>query len=135
MTVKRERIVPEPILALQVRVEQWRKNRSKQHRMPPNLWEAAATLAKQYGVHLVSSYLSLGYASLKKKAAGDWGPVKSQSVVAGFVDLKSSSVIGPSLVSSNNIELHRPDGHRVVIRNADSEGVFQVANAFFGQSR
>lgn len=134
MIAKSRRVVPESVKALQVRVEQWRGSKGPKHRMPKVLWEEAAKLAGQYGVNLVSKYLALGYMSLKQKTHGNWGPVKNGHLVSpGFVDITASSISRSSLLSSNDIELHRPDGHRVVIRNADSVCVSQVARAFFGQ--
>ena len=76
MSSKIPKVVPEPIEALRVQIEKWRRNKGKKHRMPRKLWEAAALLANQYGVSLVAESLALGYASLKQKAHGDWGDKK-----------------------------------------------------------
>ena len=136
MTQKIRRVVPAPVKSLQVRVEQWRGSKGKEHRMPKVLWEEAAKLAGQYGVNLVSKFLALGYVSLKQKTQGNWGPVKKgQSVETNFVDITTSSISRSSLFSSNEMELHRPDGHRVLIRNADRDCVLQVTGAFFGRMK
>ena len=135
MTSKNLKAFPKPVGALQVRIQEWRSGEVSKHRMPQELWEEAVRLAKRYGVNVVSRSLALGYVSLKQKVQGNWGPVKRKSPVPGFVDITASSVASRSVISSNEIELHRPDGHWVVIRNADAACVSRVASAFFGEAR
>ncbi len=136
MSSRIQKVVPKPVAALGVRIEEWRRNKGNQHRMPRELWKAAAQLAKRYGVGLVAESLSLGYTSLKRKAHGDWGSAKKESTKGGFVDITPPTIAATSMMSSTNeIELRRPDGNWVVIRNADSDCVTQVAGMFFEQGR
>ncbi len=136
MSSKIQKAAPEPVAALGARIEEWRRNKGKQHRMPKKLWEAAARLAKQYGVSLVAESLSLGYTSLKRKAHGNWGPTKKRATKEGFVDITPTPISATSIMpSTNEIELHRPGGHWVIIRNADSACVSKVARMFFDQGR
>jgi len=126
------KVVPPPVKELRDRVDDWRQSKGKKHRMPKELWKAAVVLAKSYGVHFVASNLSLGYSSLKQKAGGNWGPVKSNPVRASFVEIAPSSNLLPLKITLNEIELRRPDGHLVLIRNADTDCVSQIAKAFWG---
>ena len=136
MTTKIQKAIPEPVAALGVRIEEWRRDKGKGHKMPMKLWEGAVRLAKRHGVSLVASSLALSYTSLKQKAHGNWGPVKKKSTALGFVDITTPAISATSMMSSlNEIELHRPDGHKVVIRNTDSACVSEVARAFFNQGR
>ncbi len=52
---------------LRGRIEQWRLTRSRQGRMPEELWRAAASAARSDGVSPVASQLGLGYAALKAR--------------------------------------------------------------------
>ena len=97
MTSKQKRVVPEPVQALGVRINDWRRNRNGQRQMPRELWEAAVKLAKHYGVSFVSGNLSLGYLGLKQKVHGNWGPVKTKTGSSGFVEIASPSISMPSL--------------------------------------
>ena len=135
MASKKQKLIPKPVSALRVKIEEWRGGKGQKRRMPKELWESAARLAQRYGVSLVAENLCLGYSSLKQKAHGNWGPVKKKSNTVGFVDITPSSNSAPPRISLNDIELHRPDDHWVVIRNADSTCVSKVAGMFFEQGR
>lgn len=134
MKSKKNRDVPEPIRALRLRLETWRRNRNGQRRIPEEFWTAAVELARQHGVSFVSGNLALDYIRLKQKVNGNWGPVKKkQTVKANFVEIAPPPISLPSLVSPNEIELSRSDGHRIIIRNADGECVRGLAEAFFSK--
>jgi len=135
MASKKQKAIPESVAALRVQIDEWRGSKGPKHRMPRKLWEAAARLAKRYGVSLVAESLALGYTSLKQKAHGNWGPVKKETNAGVFVDITPPPISAPSMISLNDIELHRPDGHCVVIRNADSNCVSKVVGIFFEQGR
>jgi len=135
MASKRKKVIPQPVSELRVQIDEWRGSKDKKHRMPKKLWEESARLAKRYGVSLVAEGLALGYTSLKQKAHGNWDPVKKKSDSGVFVDATPPPISTSSMMSFNEIELHRPDGHWVVIRNADSNCVSKVAGMFFEQGR
>ena len=133
MTTKIKRVVPQAVQELRVRIDQWRSSKGKRHKMPKVLWEEAAKVAKKYGVHFVAASLALGYMSLKQKVHGDWGPVKSKTYSpADFLEITPTPISKTSTVFSNDVELHRPDGNWVVIKNADSVCVRQVVETFLG---
>jgi len=51
---------------LRGRIQQWRLTRSRQGRMPEELWRAAASAVRSYGVSPVASELGLGYGGSEK---------------------------------------------------------------------
>jgi hypothetical protein len=51
---------------LRLRFELWRRNHPGRHRLPQELWSAAANLAQRYGVCRTAKALRLEYYSLKK---------------------------------------------------------------------
>lgn len=59
-------LAPE-LLATQRRLDQWRKQRRGGETIPPELWDAAAELARRYGVTKVASLLRLGHRDLKER--------------------------------------------------------------------
>jgi len=55
---------------LQQRLEGWRKKRRPRSRIPEGLWNAAAELARSYGVNKVARALHLDYYNLKERRDG-----------------------------------------------------------------
>lgn len=55
---------------LRQRLEAWRKNRQPRSRIPERLWNAAAELARTYGVNKVARALHLDYYNLKERRDG-----------------------------------------------------------------
>lgn len=55
---------------LRQQVEEWRKHRAVNERMPEELWEAATELAKVYGVSPVQRILRIDYRGLERRALG-----------------------------------------------------------------
>lgn len=52
------------------RLEAWRKSRKPRSRIPERLWDAAAELARSYGVHKVARALHLDYYNLRDRRDG-----------------------------------------------------------------
>jgi hypothetical protein len=55
---------------LRQQVEEWRKHKAVNERMPERLWEAATELAKGYGVSPVQGILRIDYRGLQRRAFG-----------------------------------------------------------------
>ena len=51
------------------RIESWRSTRRKLSPMPAELWTAAVSLGREYGVSLTSRILGLSYGALKDRVA------------------------------------------------------------------
>ncbi|MBA3914267.1 MAG: hypothetical protein H0X25_10560 [Acidobacteriales bacterium] len=62
--------IPEPIAQLQRQLDQFRSTQSGRTKLPESLWQAAAKLARQYGVYSVAYPLRLDYMRLKKRLGG-----------------------------------------------------------------
>jgi hypothetical protein len=55
-----------PLEQIRDRFELWRRDHPGRHRLPQELWSAAANIARQYGVNRTARTLRLSYDSLKE---------------------------------------------------------------------
>ena len=55
-------------------MEEWRKHKAVNERMPERVWEAATELAKEYGVSPVQGILRIDYRGLERRAFGTEKP-------------------------------------------------------------
>ena len=62
--------IPEPIVQLQRRLDQFRSAQPRRTRLRESLWQAAVDLARQHGVYSVAHPLRLDYMGLKKRRGG-----------------------------------------------------------------
>lgn len=105
-------------------IDHWRSTRRKHSPMPTELWTAAVSLARVYGVSATSRALTLSYGSLKDRMVQSspkigrraTGPVR-------FVELDPGSLVGPSEPSGAVLELCAADGAKLVLRLRDPSGV------------
>ena len=92
----------------------WRAQRKKGERIPGELWEEAARLARRDGVGATSTALGLSYYDLRRRvegaAAGRGGPPPGPM----FVEMERAPQAPDSAVGT--IEVARPDGTRVIVR-------------------
>ena len=86
MSRKRAESIGEPIAQLQRELEEYRRLRPRRAKLPEAIWDAAAELAREHGVHAVAQALRLDYMGLKKRLGEVAGrqPGKSKPV---FVEL------------------------------------------------
>ena len=86
MNQKRTESIGEPIAQLQRELEEYRRLRPRRAKLPEAIWDAAAELAREHGVHAVAQALRLDYMGLKKRLGEVAGrqPGKSKPV---FVEL------------------------------------------------
>ena len=68
---RKSKPIPEPIEQLKRELDQFRSTQSGRTKLPESLWQAAAELARQHGVHSVAHPLRLDYMRLKKRLGGD----------------------------------------------------------------
>jgi hypothetical protein len=78
--------VPEAIVQLQVRLDQWRSAQQGRTKLPESFWLAAIDLAKEYGVFRTAHTLRLDYTRLKKRLADTVDP-RRKPPQAAFVEL------------------------------------------------
>ncbi len=85
--------VPDELLELSQRLEQWRKDQPPRTRLPESIWAAAADLARRHGLHRTTKVLRLDYTRLKRRIAVMASP--SGSAPATFVELLGPAAGGP----------------------------------------
>ena len=78
--------IPEPILALQRQLDQFRSTQPPRTKLPTSLWETAVQLARQHGVYAVAHPLRLDYMGLKKRIGGVPGTPRKATKPA-FIEL------------------------------------------------
>jgi len=86
MPRRRSDEVPEAIVQLQVRLDEWRSAQKGRTKLPESFWLAAVDLANQYGVFRTAHTLRLDYTRLKKRLATRWTHAGSRRQAA-FVEL------------------------------------------------
>jgi len=89
---------PGDLLELRRQLDSWRQSQSCRARLPDELWDLAASLARRHGVSLVARTLGLSFYKLRRRLAPA-GP-------AGFVELRT-------------VEAARPGGGECVVELCD----------------
>lgn len=79
-----QKVIPDELLELSQRLEQWRKEQPPRSRLPESFWAAAADMARRYGLHQATKLLRLDYTRLKKRMAVATPTV---SAAANFLEL------------------------------------------------
>lgn len=97
---------------LKARFDQWRARRSVGQRIPPLLWDGAASAAAEHGAYRVARELNLDYAVLKRRAAAAAG------------DAPASTLATPRFV-----ELLLPADPMTPARASQAQCVVEMANA------
>ena len=70
MNEKSGSAIPESIVQLQRRLDEFRSAQPHRTKLPETLWQAAVELARQHGVYSVAHPLRLDYTGLKKRLDG-----------------------------------------------------------------
>jgi len=104
--------IPEPIVQLQRRFDEFRSTQPHRTKLPETLWQAAVDLARQHGLHPVAHPLRLDYMGLKKRLEGVPGPQKKMAAPA-FVELIASH---PATISECVIEFESSIGSKMRIQ-------------------
>ena len=86
--------IPNELLELSQRLDQWRKDQPPRTRLPESIWAAAADMARRHGLHRTTSVLRLDYTRLKRKIAMTPQP-PSGTAPATFVELLGPVAGGP----------------------------------------
>jgi len=104
--------IPEPIVHLQRRLEEFRSARSHRTKLPETVWASAVELARQYGLYAVAHPLRLDYAQLKKRLGGV-AVSKQKATAPAFVELIASH---PEMISECVIEFESSIGSKMRIQ-------------------
>ena len=79
-------IVPDDLLELQQRLDQWRGSQPALSRIPEAFWVEAVEMARLHGLHPAAKVLRMDYMRLKKRLADGTSSVP-RSTAPGFLEL------------------------------------------------
>lgn len=108
---------PQELFKLARDLERWRASTQRGQRIPGHLWEAAARLARTYGVSRISAVLKLSYYDLKRRAQSERAVSTQRQAPPTFIELSApsgSAGAGPS--SPDLIEVVHACGARLMLR-------------------
>jgi hypothetical protein len=104
--------IPEPIVQLQRRLDEFRSTRPHRTKLPETLWQAAVELAREHGLYAVAHPLRLDYTGLKKRLDGVPATQK-KAAKPTFVELISAH---PATMSECVIEFESSIGSKMRIQ-------------------
>jgi len=125
---------PPELFKLARGLERWRASAQRGRRIPESLWEAAAGLARTYGVSPVSSALKLSYYDLQRRARGERAVGRPRQAPPTFIELAVPQG-GAALKSAGTIEVVHAGGARLLLRlpEAKAEDLLALVRAFLDQ--
>jgi hypothetical protein len=80
-------MIAEPIAQLQRELEEYRRLQPRRAKLPEPIWDAAAELAREHGVHAVAQALRLDYMGLKRRLGGEVASQRPDKSKPVFVEL------------------------------------------------
>jgi hypothetical protein len=110
--------IPEPIVQLQRRLDEFRSTRPHRTKLPETLWQAAMELAREHGLYSVAHPLRLDYTQLKKRLGGAVNAPR-KAVAPAFVELIATH---PAAVLECVIEFESSIGSKIRIQWKGSAG-------------
>jgi hypothetical protein len=84
-------VIPEDLLQLSQRFEEWRSAQPARSRLPESMWAAAAEMAQRHGLHCTTKALRLDYTRLKKRLPASALPGRTRSEPPDFLELLTAS--------------------------------------------
>lgn len=103
-------------------IARWRSVRRRCSPMPARLWNEAALLARDLGVHRIKCALGLNYESLKRRAGKiDAKRGTAGTKRAGFVELRGAQIL--ETASGPVVEVSAADDCRLTVRLAAGSAV------------
>ncbi len=89
--MSRERTtIPEDLVQLSQRFDEWRSAQPPRSRLPESMWAAAAEMAQRHGVHRTTKVLRLDYTRLKKRLPPTAGIARTRTPSPDFLELLTS---------------------------------------------
>jgi hypothetical protein len=85
--------IPDDLLQLSQRLEEWRSANPPRTRLPEPIWEAAVEMAQRHGLHCTTKALRMDYTRLKKRLAPAAQPPRPAP--PAFLELLASPTAGP----------------------------------------
>ena len=122
------------LLKLRRQLDSWRKTQPGRARVPEEVWELAAALARTHGVSGVSRTLGLSFYKLRRRVQAPSVP-SSAPGASGFIEL--APVAGPGVGGGVCvIELCDGSQSRMTIRlSGEGPALFGLAEAFWRRGR
>jgi len=87
MNRRERKAVAAPIVELQRELDEYRRSQPRRAKLPDWIWDAAAELAREHGVHAVAQALRLDYMGLKKRVGGGVASQRPANSKPVFVEL------------------------------------------------
>ena len=99
------------------RLAAWRAQRGRGQRIPEELWNAAAELARTHGLNRTAAALKLNYYGLQRRLHGGRARSIGSTATAPtrFVELPPLAASSPATFPGT-VELLRPCGARLILR-------------------
>jgi hypothetical protein len=120
--------VPARLLQLKRKFAEWRKSRQRGDRIPDRLWNSAARIAADYGVHPTAKALTLDYYSLKQR-------VDQQAAANAASDVTFVELPPPSFGQVNECVIELEDGAgasmRMHLKGVDLPDVLALGRSFW----
>lgn len=134
----RPKFSPTDLLVLKRQLAGWRRAQSGRARLPGEVWEAAAALARRQGASVVARTLGLSYPKLRQWMSR-LGPEPSaaSATAPGFVELKwSPSPDSSSSAAVGWAELRDVSGRVLRLHlGPDPQAWLALADSFWRQGR
>ena len=86
--------IPDDLLQLSQRLEEWRGANPPRTRLPESIWEAAVEMAQRHGLHCTTKALRMDCTRLKKRLPAGTQPPRSTP--PAFLELLASPTTGPA---------------------------------------
>lgn len=117
MLGKKTREIPQQLVHAIEKFKSWRQSRSSGSRIPKSMWQLAAKVAGQVGIHRTARALALDYYGLARrvrdqqgKPADEIAAGRSTATPVSFVEFSAAI---PSSVTECLIELEDRSGKRI----------------------
>ncbi len=131
ITRERHEELKSRIEPLRQQVEEWRKHKGSNEKLPEPLWEAAIAMAKVYGVSPVQRILRIDYRGLERRALGINKPTSKvrSAERPSFLELPSL----PARQAEHLVELEDGMGRKLSLKVAAGHlaEVLPLAQAFW----
>ncbi|MBT4963776.1 MAG: hypothetical protein HON32_06310 [Francisellaceae bacterium] len=108
---------PLTLQSLSIELDEWRKNRTKQGRLPTDIWTKTLKLLESHSMTEVSRELRISHEQIRNKL--NHQDVQKVVPSTPFVEMKSPSIKHEKIdiTLSNRIELKRADGASMIIEH------------------
>ena len=111
----------------------WRATRGTNRKIPGNLWDQALELRDHYKISKILSTLGISTAQYKAKIQIQNEREISINALAATTSFVDINLPGLSVKNVNSIELIRPDGIKLHLRDSDSQSLTTLLQAFLGK--